>query len=504
MKYFKIISTIILSILFSISACYATINFLSILRINHEYETYYNEQVEIASRIYRKENSLSFPYYPKITEYPFQFQLVEGIYDYISNKGYIDLSYILKYSDKYQLVGEQRIKSINVKIVEGRNFTQKEIDEGAPVIILNSKHFGYQYSIGDTYEIKCFDLLECTTVKAEIIGFYQDEPNKYDKQSNTYHYMPNNTIKKISDLWMKELDGTDNIYDPFYPVGILNPIIRCSSEKEYDSIISFLKNKQHLFKFDYLIIRLDNHFKTEYYFDTNEYESIGIRSTIIAFVFMTLIIIQEIIFYVDGLKKQSEFKDKLIFEQESNVNQIMQVNQETRKLTHDMRHFFNQLTYYAENNEIEQVSKLLKEFRDDFDQIVIPAYTQNSTIDMVINHFLKRAKKENIDFTFSVTHVPKLNVNERKLYILLSNALENAFLHCNKNKNINFNISYIDPYYRLVIVNSILLKDEKYEYEQSYGIMSMKDIVEEMKGEIILETNKDKFICTIFLTDKQE
>ena len=151
---------------------------------------------------------------------------------------------------------------------------------------------------------------------------------------------------------------------------------------------------------------------------------------------MTLIIIQEIIFYVDGLKKQSEFKDKLIFEQESNVNQIMQVNQETRKLTHDMRHFFNQLTYYVENNEIEQVLKLLKEFRDDFDQLVIPAYTQNSTIDMVINHFLKRAKKENIDFTFSVTHVPKLNVNERKLYILLSNALENAFLHCNKNKNI--------------------------------------------------------------------
>lgn len=499
MKYFKIISTIVLSILFSISVCYAALNFIKIVGTNYEYKTYRSEQAEIAAKIYGKENSLSYQNYPEIAEYHQQFREVENFYDYLSRQGFIDLSYFLKYSDKYQLVGEQRIQSINVEIVEGRNFTQEEIDEGAFVVILNSRFFSYQYKIGDMFEIKCFDLSGCTPIKAEIIGFYLDEDNQYDSESKTYHYMPNNSIKKISDLWMSELMGTDKIYAPFYPVGILNPIIRCPSEEEYDSIINLIKNKHHLINFDYIIIRLDDHYKTPYYFDNNKYKVQSIRSTIIAIILMILIISQEIVSYVNGLRKQSEFKDKLLFEQESNVKQIMQVNQETRKLTHDLRHFFNQLTYYVENNDNEQVLKLLEEYRDDFNQLIIPAYTQNSTIDMIINHYMKRSKKDNIDFTFSVTHVPKLNVNDRKLYILLSNALENAFLHCDKNKNINFNISYIAPYYRLVIVNSVQLKDDKYEFKQGYGIMSMKDIVKEMKGEIILETNKDKFICTILL-----
>ena len=91
-------------------------------------------------------------------------------------------------------------------------------------------------------------------------------------------------------------------------------------------------------------------------------------------------------------------------------------------------------------------------------------------------------------------------MNDRKLFILLSNALDNAFNHCNENKTINFSITYVEPYYRFTIVNSFDKKEEQNDdKEHGHGLNSMKKLVEEMNGELLIETKENKFICTILL-----
>ena len=94
---------------------------------------------------------------------------------------------------------------------------------------------------------------------------------------------------------------------------------------------------------------------------------------------------------------------------------------------------------------------------------------------------------------------------DRKLFILLSNAIDNAFNHCNDNKTINFSLTYVEPYHRFVIVNSFERSEEiKEDKEHGHGLTSMKKLVEEMKGELIIEEKENKFICTILIpTDEK-
>ena len=94
----------------------------------------------------------------------------------------------------------------------------------------------------------------------------------------------------------------------------------------------------------------------------------------------------------------------------------------------------------------------------------------------------------------------ELKVNERKLFILLSNALDNAFNHCNENKTVNFSLTYVEPYHRFIIVNNFDKKKEmNQDKEHGYGLISMKKLVDELKGELIIEEKDNKFICTILI-----
>ena len=115
---------------------------------------------------------------------------------------------------------------------------------------------------------------------------------------------------------------------------------------------------------------------------------------------------------------------------------------------------------------------------------------------MIINHFISKAKNMNVDFTYSGTLVSNLNIKDRKLYILLSNALENAFIHCALPKTVKLDMGCVGEYCRFVITNTY---KEKQEERKGYGIISMKKIIEEVNGEINFEIQNDLYICSILI-----
>lgn len=505
MKYFKLITKILSVVLLTFFVFKTASNYYSIQKINQRYDHYYNEEANIRLRLHSKDTPI---YENDFEQYKFQFLEVSEFYNYLSRYDkiqFLDVSYVLNISKKHDLVGEQRFQTLNLELSEGRNFTQEEIDSGANVVLLNSNLSRF-YAAGDIYEIRYNNNpYGYSTFNAEVIGFYQNIENKDDLNLDRYLFMPNKTILNISNIWMDEMNENDP-FQKISPVEILNPIVHCKNEKDYELVSEYIKEKRHRVKFNFDIIRIDQHYRSEFSFDTKEYQMKFTHYLLCSIFTFLFIISQEILFYVVHLKRQNEFKEKLIYEQEMNVQKIMSLNQETHRLKHDLRHFLNQISYYVQNEEKDQTMKLLSDYKNEFESLDIPAFTQNRIIDMVINHYLNKAKKEGYDFTYSVTHVPMFESNERKLYILFSNALENAFVHSDTKKKISLNISYIEPYYRFTIVNTILKHEPMNQKDHGYGLISMKEIVKEMNGEIRLSTKDDKYICTLLLptTNEQE
>ena len=184
-----------------------------------------------------------------------------------------------------------------------------------------------------------------------------------------------------------------------------------------------------------------------------------------------------------------------------NAQTIFQMNQEAHQLKHDMKHFLTQLSLLLENDEKDKVHELLIDYQRDINHLEIPAYTQNKTIDLVVNHYMNKAKNEDIDFTFSSTLISNLKLKDRKLYILLSNALENAFIHNDSRKRVSMNVTYIEPYYRIVIMNTTDFKEKEIDKNHGYGLKSMAQIIEQVQGEILTEKQEDKYIVTLLIPE---
>ena len=141
---------------------------------------------------------------------------------------------------------------------------------------------------------------------------------------------------------------------------------------------------------------------------------------IVSFILVNVLILVRKAFEFDFRKKEKKFEKELMVEKEKNVQDVFQMNQESHQIKHDLKHFLIQLSSLIENNEKEKGLQLIHEYVEDIESLELLVYTQNNTIDVLINHYSKKAKKLNIDFTYSGSLISELNVNERKLFILLS------------------------------------------------------------------------------------
>ena len=192
--------------------------------------------------------------------------------------------------------------------------------------------------------------------------------------------------------------------------------------------------------------------------------------------------------------------------QEKNIQNVLMINQQSRKMKHDMKHLSNMISNLLNQNEIEKAKEVLGEYSQEIEKMSIPAFTQNQTIDLLINSFITKAKKNHLQFEYSSVTIPALPISDMKLYVLLSNALDNAFEHCDTEKRIQLEISYVGSHYRFIIKNDIVKEEtkRKRKEEHGFGIMSMNQIIKEVGGEITYEITDHHYICTILIPSKME
>ncbi len=500
MKIIKLLLSLVLILGIVYSSSQIFINYNQIQQINDAYEIYYNEETEIKIKLKTSNSYFNKTTYANYDEYLKFFDDALRFCEKISKEKYvdsIDISYCLSLGGLRYLVSENRFDTYNQIISEGRYFTNEEINNGSNVVIVSESYTSnpdYQWKVGD--KVKIDSSFEFSEIEVEIIGFFSNTAEwDSDYFLNEIIYTPGKFVEKISNIWLSKSN--------YYLINIMEPILTCSSEKEYDGLLDILNNYKQVLDINFNVIRMDNHKKDQSEFNTDDQIEALTKYSIVSSTLILVFIVMEIMNIYIKNKKQKDYEKKMLEEQEKNIQNILTINQESRKLKHDLKHFLSHISNLVEKKEYDKVSILLSEYYQEIENLEIPAFTHNRTIDLVINNYLAKSKKNDIEFTYSTSIVNALPITDRKLYILLSNALDNAFEHCSIPKKVRLEISNIGMYYRFIITNTTneetIKKTIIATKEHGFGTMSMNQILKEIQGEYTNEIINRNYICTILI-----
>ena len=501
MKIFRKIITILLLIALLISGTNSLHHLLKIHSFYYDYHKYLTEKVDIEISITPKYGGsfLEYPY-KSIEEYQKIYERNRNVYNGLTNHEAVysfQYTTVFRYGDgmsQITLIGLNDTKEFEK--LEGRVFTQEEIKSKSRVAIINSGFAQDRNLQVNDKLILNYRQEGLSEIEVEIIGIYDGEENFAGR-----FYLPEQTLKEINDIWLNEMaqKTSGNVFDKFKPAYLLPSNIMVQSEQDCEEVMIYLGD---LKKHDYSYVNRETWGHNRHIDETEpkKYErdlEASLPYTTISFVFL---VVWVIFCRNNSSSLEEKYQKTLMKEKEKNVQDIFQMNQETHQLKHDMKHFLIQLSSLIENDDKAKSLEYIKEYYSDIEALEIPVYTLNATLDLLINHYSKKASDIGIDFTYSGNLINELKVNERKLFILLSNALDNAFNHCNENKTVNFSLTYVEPYHRFIIVNNFDKKKEmNQDKEHGYGLMSMKKLVDELQGELMIEEKDNKFICTILI-----
>ena len=195
----------------------------------------------------------------------------------------------------------------------------------------------------------------------------------------------------------------------------------------------------------------------------------------------------------------------MIVEQQTKyISEIINLNQETHRMKHDMRHILSHLNSLLEKGELEECAKYISEYNRDIQRVGNIVFTNNKTINILLNMYREKAKVENIDFYYSKTFDIDISLGNRQLFVLLSNALENAFIHNNNKKMVRVKIDEVQDYQRIIILNTTDVCEitENKKDGHGYGLKSMNQIISECNGNLDIKLENGWFACSMLLPKK--
>lgn len=231
-------------------------------------------------------------------------------------------------------------------------------------------------------------------------------------------------------------------------------------------------------------------------------------------IFIGLIFSNVIVYFlVWNLSKKRE--EILQYEiQTQSMKEIISVNEESRKIRHDMKNMLLSVMGYLDEGKIEEAKAYLKQI----EQNKVNLLNENIYCDNVaINYLIKQKNIECVkrSIVFSCTVLCGFSeVTEVDLSILLGNALDNAIEGSQdvENPEVDLKIREQDSYLSILVKNKIaksvlkenpkLLTSKKEKREHGLGIRSMKTITEKYQGILDFYEKEEFFFCHILLKRK--
>ncbi len=108
--------------------------------------------------------------------------------------------------------------------------------------------------------------------------------------------------------------------------------------------------------------------------------------------------------------------------------------QKTSTYRHDLRHHMQYLSSCIENGRLEQAQGYIHEICSEIEANKVTVFCENEAMNLIFSSFAGRVKDYGISIKIRAGILSDVSVLESDLCVLLSNALENAFHACQKQK----------------------------------------------------------------------
>ncbi len=222
--------------------------------------------------------------------------------------------------------------------------------------------------------------------------------------------------------------------------------------------------------------------------------------------------IEELKYNNELLKSQSEYYVKI----EESVNSSFD---KVRTIKHDLKH---QLLF-LKSKSTENSVNLLGELNERLDILIgetltdeVVDYTKNIKLNRLLNYKLYDVIKRGIDVDVKINISEYVNFDEKSMYIILGNAIDNAVENFSSEKNTNSKITLTivednnnlimiitNPHSnKLIFKNGLPITDKEDKIMHGIGLRSIKKIVDDKKGYLKIKSTNNIFSLEVVLYDE--
>ena len=143
-----------------------------------------------------------------------------------------------------------------------------------------------------------------------------------------------------------------------------------------------------------------------------------------------------IVFYVEALRKNE--KEKYLAElteqhyhlQIEYYQQLLEKQQETKALWHDIKKYTTAMQAVAAQNDSEQLRQIVQAAADAYERVKDISAVGNPVVDALLNQYLRSAKENQIQVLLDITIPEVLAISTLLLSVVIGNTFDNAIEAC--------------------------------------------------------------------------
>ncbi len=143
-----------------------------------------------------------------------------------------------------------------------------------------------------------------------------------------------------------------------------------------------------------------------------------------------------IVFYVEALRKNE--KEKYLAElteqhyhlQIEYYQQLLEKQQETKALWHDIKKYTAAMQAVAAQNDSEQLRQIAQAAEDAYERVKDISAVGNPVVDALLNQYLRSAKENQIQVLLDITIPEVLAISTLLLSVVIGNTFDNAIEAC--------------------------------------------------------------------------
>lgn len=229
-------------------------------------------------------------------------------------------------------------------------------------------------------------------------------------------------------------------------------------------------------------------------------------SSVIIYAITLQTIVQFISRRIEEWKDQSRLLERSRYARE-NYEMIMQVDEDSRRRKHEMKHHMQTIYSLLNAQEVEKAGEYIEKMIQETDQLAEMTYSENIVVNSIVGIRLNQAKGKGIAVQSHI-HVPaRLEIDDVDLSSLLSNMLENAIEACMRMENqagayIHLEIRKKQRFLFIECENSVdreeILKPDRATVKDDpkkhgFGLRAMNAVAEKYSSIIQIERDPDRF-----------